>query len=150
MKTLQKGFTLIELMIVVAIIGILAAIAVPAYQDYSLRAKASEAASLMGATKTAIEVAYSDGNTLTDLPPRSSLALTPAASYTGRYVLKVDYDDRTTGSKDGRITVTMRSDISDLGPIKGKTVVWKPTAVGGTIQWVVDATSSMDQKYRPK
>lgn len=54
MKQIQKGFTLIELMIVVAIIGILAAVAIPAYQDYTARAQASEAVSLLGGLKTPI------------------------------------------------------------------------------------------------
>src|SRR3989304_2478264 len=68
MKKLQQGFTLIELMIVVAIIGILAAIAVPAYQDYTIRAKVSEAASMASAARTAIDVAYSEGFTLAAMP----------------------------------------------------------------------------------
>jgi len=148
MKTLQKGFTLIELMIVVAIIGILAAIAVPAYQDYSLRSKASEASSLMGATKTAIEVAYSDGYQLNDLPGRASLSMSNSASYKGRYVAYVTYNDRNNGA-DGKITVKMQS-LADLGPIKDKTVVWLPTAVGGTIQWTVDPSSDMPAKFLPK
>ena len=60
-RTLQKGFTLIELMIVVAIIGILAAIALPAYQDYTIRAQISESQILAGALKTGITDAFSDG-----------------------------------------------------------------------------------------
>jgi len=52
----QKGFTLIELMIVVAIIGILAALAIPAYSDYTIKAKVSEGASLSGAAKTAVDI----------------------------------------------------------------------------------------------
>jgi len=145
MKTLQKGFTLIELMIVVAIIGILAAIAVPAYQDYTLRSKVSEAASLMGATRTAIDVAYSDGYSLTQLPPRSSLGLAASASYKGRYVGTVSY---ATGG--GSITVAFQN-LTELGNgVAGSTVVWSPNAVGGTIQWMVSSASTTPAKYRPK
>jgi type IV pilus assembly protein PilA len=61
MKTLQKGFTLIELMIVVAIIGILAAVALPAYQDYTVRAKMSEVILAMSACRTSITEVYQSG-----------------------------------------------------------------------------------------
>ena len=63
MKTLQKGFTLIELMIVVAIIGILAAVALPAYQDYTIRAKMSEVILGMSACRTSITEVYQSGPT---------------------------------------------------------------------------------------
>ena len=65
MKQLQKGFTLIELMIVVAIIGILAAVALPAYQDYTVRAKVTEGLSLAGSAKTAIAENAANGTAFT-------------------------------------------------------------------------------------
>ena len=75
------GFTLIELMIVVAIIGILAAIAVPAYQDYTIRSRVSEGASLAGAAKTAVDVYFSETGSLSDTPgTHASLGLASSAS----------------------------------------------------------------------
>lgn len=67
MKKVQQGFTLIELMIVVAIIGILAAVAIPAYQDYLARAQAAEAASLLGGLKTGIAEYYSTNGSIPDV-----------------------------------------------------------------------------------
>src|ERR1043166_9542065 len=88
MKTVQKGFTLIELMIVVAIIGILAAIAVPAYQDYTIRSRVSEGASLVGAARTAVDVYFAGSGALTgaDYNKHSSLGLSSSASYKSKYV----------------------------------------------------------------
>ncbi|MGB1701517.1 MAG: pilin, partial [Cycloclasticus sp.] len=70
-QSVQKGFTLIELMIVVAIIGILAALAIPAYQDYTIKSRVAEGASLSGAFKTAIEVYWSENGTLSGLTDNS-------------------------------------------------------------------------------
>src|ERR1700693_4080786 len=76
MKTIQKGFTLIELMIVIAIIGILAAIAIPAYQNYTIRSQVTEGISLAAGWKTAISEYYAQNGTF---PAGSSTAAVGAA-----------------------------------------------------------------------
>lgn len=142
MKKLQQGFTLIELMIVVAIIGILAAIAVPAYQDYTIRSRVSEAASLSGAVRTAIDVAYSEGYALRSIPTTpASLNLSLSTSYKSKYVSRVGF------ATSGVITVTLQPEKS-LGTAKGKTVIYSPTALGGNLRWAVKGT--VPTKYRPK
>ncbi len=97
-KTLQKGFTLIELMIVVAIIGILAAIAIPAYQDYTIRAQVSEGLSLAAAAKASVTESFNDSG---EAPVnRAAAGMTATATDTsGKYVTGVEVED-------GTITVT--------------------------------------------
>jgi type IV pilus assembly protein PilA len=92
MKKMQQGFTLIELMIVVAIIGILAAIAIPAYQDYTIRAQVSEGMNLAAAAKAAIAETYlNTGAAPTD---RTDAGMTANAGDTeGKYVSSVDVAD---------------------------------------------------------
>ena len=80
MKRVQQGFTLIELMIVVAIIGILAAVALPAYQDYTARAQASEASTLLAGLKTPITEAFSTNSAA------ASCAIPTGAVVVGKYV----------------------------------------------------------------
>ncbi|EIJ42457.1 prepilin-type N-terminal cleavage/methylation domain-containing protein [Beggiatoa alba B18LD] len=104
MKATQKGFTLIELMIVVAIIGILAAIAIPAYTDYIKRAQVSEAVQLLGGLKTPVEEWYSNKGTF---PPIKSIS----AKTIGKYVKNVDKD---TG------LATYYAEMSSFTKINGK------------------------------
>jgi len=85
MKKMQKGFTLIELMIVVAIIAILAAIAIPAYQDYLIRTQVSEGAVLADGAKTAVAEFYSNRGSLTNAN-NASIGLAGPASIGGNYV----------------------------------------------------------------
>jgi type IV pilus assembly protein PilA len=98
MKAVQKGFTLIELMIVVAIIGILAAIAIPAYQDYTIRSKVTEGISLADATK----VAVAEGYQANDIPGVAAASADLVANFKAtKYV-----GGETINAATGVITVT--------------------------------------------
>lgn len=145
MKRAQQGFTLIELMIVVAIIGILAALAVPAYQDYTIRSRVGEASSMSGAARTAIDVYYSENGTLADIPAnQASLGLSAAGSYQAEYVSAV-----TVGT-DGSITVDLKN-TAKLGEAEGDAVIYTPTPQGGNLHWSVSAAgSTIPEKYRPR
>jgi len=141
MKTMQKGFTLIELMIVIAIIGILAAIAIPAYQDYTIRAKVSEGISLAGAAKLAVAETYdSTGSYGAD---HDALGLPAAVSITGVNVASISVS--STG------TITINYAASGLGgtpTANSTTIELDPTANAGSMSWDCTGGDTPD-KYRP-
>ena len=129
-RSMQKGFTLIELMIVVAIIGILAAVALPAYQDYTVRAKVSEVMLAASSAKTAV----SEGAAaLNALPAASSVDI---QSQSSKYVSAVTWN----GTK---VTATGQGDTAFAGSTIEMTAVYS----NGQVTWTCGGT--IPAKYRP-
>ena len=149
MKQMQKGFTLIELMIVVAIIGILAAVAIPAYQDYTIKGKVTEASNLVAGVKEAI-AEQADFSVLSNVGAANATAMNAAESLTisGNYVLSVVAAG--TGLTTATITVLFKPASSTVpAAMGGKTIVWLGTHNGGSVSWDVTGGSLL-AKYRPK
>jgi len=143
MKKVQQGFTLIELMIVVAIIGILAAIAIPAYQDYTQRAQVGEAFSMVSGAKTALaEFAQTNGS----YPAAADLtALALNAAVPGQY------GSFSVTADTGVIVVTLGAAGVVGADIAAGTITFTPPALAGntgTFQFA--CTSSIAQKFLPK
>lgn len=139
----QKGFTLIELMIVVAIIGILAAVAIPAYSDYTNKAKASEAATVSAPARLAVAQAFNEGS-LSTSTTNTTLGLPASTAITSNYVASVAVVG--TGDNTANVTVTMKG----ASALNDKTVVYAITCAEGASCATAYGTSTLEEKYRPK
>ena len=138
MKQVQGGFTLIELMIVVAIIGILAAIAIPAYQDYTIRAQVSEGLSLASGSKVSLSEFYQQHGRF---PGNNAAAgLAESASIQGNYVSSVGVSGDT-------VTVTYGNEVNALIDTQTLTLA-ADTSNTGSIRWTC-ASSAIDAKFLP-
>ncbi len=136
-KQLQKGFTLIELMIVVAIIGILASIALPAYQDYIARAQSTEGLTLASGFKPTVTEVYADTGSFTGINSGTN-GIPTASTVKGKYIGSVSVAN-------GVVTSTFINTTGVSSDLKGKTVVLTPTAsAAGVIKW--NCTSSATKK----
>ena len=152
MKNVQKGFTLIELMIVVAIIAILAAIAIPQYQNYITKAQFSESQTVADGLKTPI-VEYFNQTGACPVPggpngTGGSLATAPA-SYAGKYVASATVVDAAPAGCN--VSVQFKTSPSVSAPLSTKTVIITGTNNGGSFSWICDqgAASGIPTQYKP-
>jgi type IV pilus assembly protein PilA len=139
MKHLQKGFTLIELMIVVAIIGILAAVAIPAYLDYAVRAQVGEGLKLASGAKAAVTEYYQDAGVFA--ADNATAGLSAANTITGNYVSQVE----VTGG--GVLQVTFGNDVNFR--INGAKLNLSPVDNLGSVQWICTGDAVLVAKWLP-
>jgi len=147
MKNVQKGFTLIELMIVVAIIGILAAVAIPAYQDYTIKAKVQEGVNVSNPHRTSIGIACSEGALAG--ATKGGLGLATATVYASNYVQSVSASGATAGNT-GTVLIAFKTIGGASGVPSGAVVRYTGSCTPGGIRWTVSSDANFPDKFNPK
>jgi type IV pilus assembly protein PilA len=132
MNKAQKGFTLIELMIVIAIIGILAAIAIPQYQDYVTRSKVTEGLNLAAAAKTAVAETFQAKGSMPTTGTNASFGLPTGSSIAGTYVASVSVSTGTAQGTGGEIVITFNAADAHLN---GLVLGLVPITNAGGVAW---------------
>lgn len=145
MQKIQQGFTLIELMIVVAIIGILAAIAIPAYQDYTIRARVQEGVNISNPARTALGIACSEGD-LVNQTTNALLGLATSTLYVTTNVVNTVVAAGTSATS-GTVTIKMKAQGS-AAIANNETIIYTGTCGAGGMTWAV--TGTVAAKYLPK
>jgi len=154
-KSIQKGFTLIELMIVVAIIGILAAIAIPAYQDYVIRSQVSEGLAMASAAKVSVAEYYANKG---DWPVDNSAAgLGAASTIQGKYVAAINVANGgiqiTYGNEANETNLRTKTLGLTPGPSEAGDVIWKCARSDEPSGWfgsaADEASTTVAGKYLP-
>ena len=138
---MQKGFTLIELMIVVAIIGILAAVALPAYQDYTVRSKMAEVIGFAAAARTAVSECAASKGAVTDCDADASGIDTASTIAASKYITSLTVNSGV---------ITFGLDWTELGASTGTAnLVYTPNYTAGGIGWECGMSVAADYKYVP-
>jgi type IV pilus assembly protein PilA len=138
MRKLQQGFTLIELMIVVAIVGILAAIAIPAYQDYTVRAKVTEGLSLANAAKILVEDTFTSGGTAAMASISSAWSVQSTSIVAGVSV---------SGTTPYQVTITYTAAMS---PMTGTISLIPSLSPGSPVTWTCQVSAPAMDRYVPQ
>ena len=141
-RAVQEGLTIIELMVIVAIIGILASVALPAYQDYTVREKVREVVNLANSPRAALGIACSEGSL--SGADNESLGLSSTSTYSGDYTRSIAV--AWLSETEGTVTVTLNA----IGGVidDGQKIVYTGTCEAGGMRWTV--TGDVPSKYLPR